>query len=205
LKQRVIIGAVVLVGLLLPILALRQAAPSAKSGMSGVADPGSPEAQAEQERARKAKDPASAEAQSAAADDRARLLALELGVNDDKHGAYGGGAAGGPAHAGRPRFRTDPQGLGMAIVGVTPALRDCYEGYGRLSKEKLPKKVQVNITVAADPNDPSHGIVTNAATSDQKFQHQAVEDCLKQAVSNLNFEPPANPIEAHLPVALARK
>jgi hypothetical protein len=112
-----------------------------------------------------------------------------------------GGGAGGEA----PRYKIDPQGIGFAIIGVKPALRACYEQLGKFDPKLLPKDLHVRVTIASDPNDPTRGIVTQAATAESEFQHPTVETCLQKAVSELRFDPPAKPSRANLPMEFAQR
>ncbi|MET0386644.1 MAG: hypothetical protein ABW321_11825 [Polyangiales bacterium] len=114
-----------------------------------------------------------------------------------------GGAAGAPALM-TQHYPSNPTGIGMAMVGVTPALRSCYEGYGKL-KEKLPEDVHVKVTIGPDPKDPSRGIVTRAATAEKALRHPEVEGCLKNAVSSLSFDRVSKPVEANLPLVFAQR
>jgi hypothetical protein len=130
---------------------------------------------------------------------RARQTDLEQSAASRVRRMQGG--AGGEA----PRYKTDPQGIGYAIIGVKPALRACYEELGKFDPKLLPKDLHVRVTIASDPNDPTRGIVTQAATVENEFQHPTVETCLQKAVSSLRFEPPAQPILANLPMEFAQR
>lgn len=112
------------------------------------------------------------------------------------------GAAGGPPIL--PRYSSDAKGIGLAMVGVTPALRTCYEGVGGLG-DKLPDDVHVKMTIAPDPKDPNRGIVTRAEAQESAFRHPAVQGCVQSAVANLTFDRVAKPVEANLPLVLSRR
>lgn len=132
---------------------------------------------------------------------QAKQRELELAAARQLKRTYDG-AAGGPPIL--PRYSSDAKGIGMAMVGVTPALRNCYEGVGSV-EGKLPDDVHVRMTIAPDPRDPNRGIVTRAETQESAFHHPAVEGCVQNAVSMLTFDRVAKPVEANLPLVLSRR
>ncbi|MEY4579384.1 MAG: hypothetical protein RL701_4087 [Pseudomonadota bacterium] len=203
LKQRIIIGAVVLVGLLLPIVALQQVSPSGDDKEHSANASTDAAARAYADRREKVRNIAKlAETDPTEAERRARLLGMELEAAKEaaRNDAFAG-AAGGPSI--KPIFHADPAGFGRAIVELKPALTQCYKGYGK--KHKLPNDVHVKLTIGQDPLNPSRGIVTQAQTIEESFQQPAVEGCLQQAVAHMTFDPPSQPTYINLPLQLASR
>jgi hypothetical protein len=112
------------------------------------------------------------------------------------------GAAGGASIL--PRYPVDAQGIGRAILGLKPALRDCYENYGRRNQIQR-DNIQVKVVIGPDPTDPSRGVVTNAESNEAAFRHPTVDGCVKNVVSDLRFDRPSHPIETELPLMLAHR
>jgi hypothetical protein len=195
LKQpRIVIGAVALVGVLALLLIIRASSPSDgtedSAGSSswwggkksdGVGQSTSVSALSESER-------------------KARDLEQQVAASMRLKRAQGG--AGGAAPV--PRYPSDPVGIGRAMLGVKPALRECYENFGRRN-EGLPKDVNVRVTIGLDPNDPTAGMVTKAETKESAFQHPSVDECVKSAVGDLRFEAPTHPVQANLPLVVAQR
>jgi hypothetical protein len=203
LKKPIIIGAVVLGGLVVLSTALLKSKPAANgddteessdaaSEGGSFFSSGGPHNSGRQLTA----------TEQAEAERRARQIELEAAAAAQFRRGHTG-VAGSPAAAAAARYKSDPQGIGEAIIGVTPALRDCYEGFGRLN-QKLPDDVHVRVTIEPDPKDPNRGIVTRAETAESDFQHPSVEGCLRSAVSSLTFERMSKPVQANLPLVLQR-
>ena len=206
LKPRIITGAVMLVGLVILVIALRPRAASVTESGANVSSERSKSSSRSgswlgdsESDTSPSRNPSWTDAEEIQRQSKQRERELKAAAQVKRSL---GGEAGGPAIL--PRYASDPRGIGLAIVGVTPALRACYESVGR-DKAKLPDDVHVRLTIVPDPNHPNRGIVMRAETAETAFRHPAVEGCLQNAVSTLTFDRVSRPMEVNLPLVLARR
>jgi hypothetical protein len=114
----------------------------------------------------------------------------------DSSGARGAGEPGVAPPAPRKRYAVNVDGIRAAIGSALPEIQECYEGWIQ-QEPQLAGRMVIGFQIG--PDDAGTGGITQLSIVDGGLGHALMEGCVMNAVQNLDFDRPDEPVTVNYP------